>query len=84
MERQRVVIGATEFKAKCLSLLDQIEHEGIALTVTRRGRPIAVLQPVAKTGWKSPKNRWAAKVKITGDIVHNDLDNVWDVVREKQ
>ena len=39
------VVTATEFKAKCLSLLDEIEQRGTAITVTRRGRPVAVLGP---------------------------------------
>ena len=31
------VIGATEFKAKCLALLDEIEEHGGTITVTKRG-----------------------------------------------
>jgi prevent-host-death family protein len=41
-------VSATEFKAKCLALLDEIEQSGGPITITRRGRPVAVLGP-AKT-----------------------------------
>ena len=35
------VVTATEFKAKCPAYLDEIEHGGAAITITRRGRPVA-------------------------------------------
>lgn len=37
-------ITATEFKAKCLEILDRLDaHEIDKLTITKRGRPVAVL-----------------------------------------
>lgn len=37
-------ITATEFKAKCLEILDQLgSHEIEKLTITKRGKPVAVL-----------------------------------------
>lgn len=39
-------IGATEFKAKCLDLLDRLaSRELTRVTVTKRGRVVAVLTP---------------------------------------
>ncbi len=39
-------ISATEFKAKCLDLLDQLSARKITrLSVTKRGRVVAVLTP---------------------------------------
>jgi prevent-host-death family protein len=41
-------LPASEFKAKCLDLLDQIAARKITrLTVTKHGRPVAVLAPPA-------------------------------------
>ena len=76
-------INATEFKAKCLSLLNDIEQRGTSITVTRRGHPIAVLSPAPKTSWKSPRNRWSAKASITGDIVNSDTSQRWEAVTTK-
>lgn len=75
------VVSATEFKAKCLALLDEIEEQGASITVTRRGRPVAVLSPAKKKGFKSPANSWAGRMRIVGDIVNSD-PNIWDVVSE--
>jgi len=77
------VVSATEFKAKCLSLLDEVEQGGVAITVTKRGRPVAVLGPTPKNVWKSPANSWAGKMEIVGDIVNTDTSDLWDAVRKK-
>jgi antitoxin (DNA-binding transcriptional repressor) of toxin-antitoxin stability system len=82
MARNRVV-SATEFKAKCLSLPDDIEQTGAAITVTRRGHPAAVLRPVLKALSKSPRDSWAGKARIVGDIVNTDMIGLWEVAREK-
>lgn len=38
-------ITATEFKAKCLQILDHVPPEG--LTITKRGRKVATVYPEA-------------------------------------
>jgi prevent-host-death family protein len=76
-----LVVNATEFKAKCLSVLDEIEQHGGPVTITRRGIPVAVLGPVKRSAWKSPKNSWAGKAHIEGDIVNADTSGLWEVVR---
>ncbi len=40
-------VTATEFKAKCLSLLDDIAQNGGTITVTKRGKPVATVGPAA-------------------------------------
>ena len=59
------VIGATEFKAKCLALLDEIDEHGGTITVTKRGRPVATLSAAKKPVWKSPAGILAGKGKIS-------------------
>ena len=74
------LIGATEFKARCLALLDEIEDQGGTITVTKRGRAVAIIAPATKQTWKSPKGILAGKVKITGDIVNVDTSKLWDAL----
>lgn len=40
-------ISATQFKARCLSLLDEVAESGEEIVVTKRGRPVARLVPLA-------------------------------------
>ena len=73
------VIAATEFKAKCSALLDEIDNHGGTITVTRRGRPVATVSAAKKPVWKSSAGILAGKLKITGDIV--DTTELWDALR---
>lgn len=38
-------IPATEFKAKCLALIDRVRERGEPITITKRGRVVARLVP---------------------------------------
>lgn len=76
------VVSATEFKAKCLAFLDEIEDQAATITITRRGRPVAVLAPTKRKAGKSPKGAWAGKLEIIGDIV-NAESGLWDVLGPK-
>jgi prevent-host-death family protein len=76
---QERVLSASEFKAKCLACLSEIEQSGESITITRRGRPVAVLGPAKRPIWKSPRGSWAGKGQIVGDIVNGD-PSIWDAV----
>ncbi len=80
---KRRVVSATEFKAKCLAILDEIEERGEAITVTRRGRPVAVVGPAKRSNRKSPLNSWAGRAQIVGDIVNSDTSSLWEVRRKQ-
>jgi prevent-host-death family protein len=41
-------IAASEFKAKCLALLDEVAEQRRPLVVTKRGRPVARVVPIEK------------------------------------
>ena len=40
------MVGAAEFKAKCLAILEEVQATGTSVTVTKRGKPYAVVKPV--------------------------------------
>jgi prevent-host-death family protein len=40
--------GVAEFKAHCLQIIDGVDRNGESVTITKRGRPVAELRPVAK------------------------------------
>lgn len=75
------IVNATEFKAKCLSFLDQAD-KGETITVTKRGRPVAMLRPVESNAWKSPAGTWRGKVEIAGDIVTHEATPLWEALRK--
>ena len=69
-------VGATAFKAQCLSLLDRVARTGEPLVITKRGKPVARLVPARRTQPTSLRG----SVTIRGDIVAPIL-GTWDADR---
>lgn len=62
------VITASEFKAKCLGIMDSVAQSGRTVVITKNGKPVAELRPHQPPGG-NPFGIWAGKVEITGDII---------------
>ena len=58
-------IGAAQFKAQCLALLDELEADG--LIVTKHGKPVARVLPYPEQD-ADLIGSLRDKVKINGDI----------------
>ena len=68
-------IAISEFKAKCLSLLEQVSKTRTPLRVTRRGKAIADVIPASsETEERSWIGSMSDSVEITGDIVSPVID----------
>ncbi len=75
-------VSVTEFKAKCLALLDSVSKHGGTITVTKRGRPLASVGPAEVKGWTSPEGMWKGIVEFPDDLDSPDTSERWDVVRD--
>ena len=62
-------IRASEFKAKCLAILDEVERTGESVTILKRGRPVARLIPPSPARHEYPQHALMGTVKILGDVV---------------
>ena len=61
-------IKASEFKAKCLKLMDEVAESGEEIVITKNGRPVSRLAPYRER----PKTLFGIdrdRIKILGDIV---------------
>jgi antitoxin (DNA-binding transcriptional repressor) of toxin-antitoxin stability system len=74
-------MNVTEFKAKCLSIFEEIAQEGGTLTITKRGQPLATVGPVKRRPFRSSEGVLAGKIKLVGDLDKIDNSELWDVVR---
>ncbi len=75
-------ISATEFKAKCLAIMDEIQRTGEPVTVLKRGKPVVEVSPPPKISEQYPQYRLQGSVEILGDIVEPPLPaDVWDANR---
>ncbi len=69
-------IAAAKFKEQCLSLLDEVDPDGIL--ITKRGKPVARLIPFASDS-RSLIGSLTGKLRIKGDILSTGLD--WNAER---
>jgi len=60
-------ITASEFKAKCLRLMDEVNETGEAVLVTKNGKPVSKLVPVRER--KSLFGLLAGSVIVHGDLI---------------
>lgn len=77
MER---TIKASEFKATCLKLMDEVAESGDEVVITKNGNPVSRLVPYRE----KPKSLFGCfrdQIKITGDIMA-PLDCEWDEERK--
>lgn len=70
-------ITATEFKARCLGLLDEVADTGETLVVTKRGRPVARVEPSSRPVDLSG----SVKLLVGPEELVEPLDIPWDAER---
>jgi prevent-host-death family protein len=75
--RSEPQISAAEFKAKCLSLMDEVAHKKQSITVTKRGKPIARLVPVEKEE-QAPFIGFLRGCVLKADRIDEPTGEVWD------
>ena len=72
-------IPATEFKAKCLKLMDRVAKTHESIVVTKRGKPVAKLTPVDEAPEQELFGYMAGTMEIAGDIV-SPIKQEWSAV----
>ena len=72
-------IKASEFKAKCLRLMDEVAETGQPLIITKNGKPVAQLGPVVERA-STLAGAHAGKTHILSDIIA-PIDVDWEAMR---
>ncbi len=74
-------IAISEFKASCLAVLERVRRTGTSVLVTRRGVPVAEINPPSPatvgTGWM---DSMCTTATIVGDIVSPVAGDVWEAL----
>ncbi len=77
-------MGAAEFKAACLRVIDEMSRDQQPVTITKRGKPVAILTPV-----KESRKRRSIIGAMRGSVLRFDdpfgpaVDpNEWNVARD--
>jgi len=74
---KHVTMPVSEFKAKCLQLLKDVETNGDRIVITKRGKPVAEVVP-SKEVIRPLRGSWKDSMKILGDIVYFDTSDDWE------
>lgn len=74
-------IKASEFKAKCLALMDEVARTGEPIRITKSGKPIAELRPVSTVKPASPFGWHKGRIKERGDIIEPVDVDAWEALR---
>jgi len=71
----------SEFKSKCIAILNDAQRSGKGLIVTRRGRPLARIEPFSREPGKRRLGVFRGRMTIKGDIVLTDTAADWEMLK---
>ena len=77
-------VSISEFKAKCLGLLEEVQKTKNPIRVTRFGKPVAEVVPPSP---EAPAGDWIGSmkdsIKILGDVISPaDEESDWEALRD--
>jgi prevent-host-death family protein len=78
--RVRETVGVADFKARCLELVENVGTRGARYVITKHGKPVARVGPVASTE-KPLKGLFREQLTVSGDIVNVDWTKEWEASR---
>ena len=77
-------VAISEFKAKCLALLEQVRRTKKPIRITRFGKPVAEVVPPAPAAAQADwLGSMADTMEILGDIVSPVIEETdWEALRD--
>ncbi len=70
----------SEFKAKCISILKEAQRTREPVVVTRRGKPLARIEPILEDAPRRKLGALRGRMQIRGDIVRTDSERDWEML----
>lgn len=72
----------SEFKAKCIATVKDVEKRHRPILLTIRGRPVAEVHPHTPVAPRRVLGAMRGSVKVHGDIVNGDSSGEWEMVSD--
>jgi len=73
-------VKASEFKAKCLAVMDEVAATGRGVVVTKNGKPVVDLVPHRPKSKRGLDGLLKGDLVIKGDIM-SPIDVEWDAMK---
>ena len=75
-------MNATEFKAKCLAILDRVRDTGESVLILKHGEPVAQLVPPMPSQSRYPQDDLKGTVIVRGDLIEPVIPaDAWEVLK---
>jgi len=71
----------SEFKAKCIAALKEVQRTREPMLITLRGKPLATVQPVDLPGQGKRLGSLRGAMTLRRDLVKIDTTKDWDILR---
>lgn len=76
------LLKASEFRTHCLAIIDEVAKTGVPVVITKRGRKVVQLFPMAGTDAEYPQHSLFGTVEVIGDIISPATDpDDWEANR---
>lgn len=62
-------VNLSEFKVRCLAILDRVQTTRQSVVILKRGRPVAELVPVSNAVTEYPQSKLHDTVTFVGDVI---------------
>jgi hypothetical protein len=73
-------MAVSEFKAKCIAALKEVQRTRQPVLITLRRKPLATVQPVEEPGRGKRLGRLKGCMAIRRDIVRTDTTGDWEML----
>ncbi len=70
----------SEFKAKCIAALKEVQRTREPMLITLRSKPLVLIQPTAENPAGKQLGGLKGKTEIHGDLVQADSADDWDML----
>jgi prevent-host-death family protein len=71
-------VTISEFKARCIAIINEVSQTHSTVIITRRGIPVSRLEPVNDSTLERVLGKMG-KMTIQGDIIHTDFSDEWEM-----
>jgi prevent-host-death family protein len=71
----------SDFKAKCIAVLKEVQRSGEPVVVTLRGRPMARVEPFNDGSHRKQLGALKGSMRIRRDLVRSDAAADWEMLK---
>ena len=75
-------IGIQELKKSLSRIIDQISESGESITITKRGKPIAEINPISQVNTKEYIRKYLKGSVIHFEETHHDTVDDWEILKD--